>query len=54
MKVEFRFNGSNQIILIPESSKEKQLLYLVLEETKEFKVFPTTNDATILEGQKGE
>lgn len=28
MKVEFRFNGANQIILIPENSKDKQLLQL--------------------------
>ena len=35
MKVEFRFNGSPQVILMPETAKEVSLVKMAFLDTKE-------------------
>lgn len=55
MKVEFRFNGANQIILIPENSKDKQLLQLWGNDRPNLAVVPiaTNPDCVAIEASQG-
>ena len=41
MKIEFRFNGTNTAILIPENGKDKQLLQLCFGEMDTIRVVPS-------------
>lgn len=43
MKVEFRFNGTNEILLIPESGKDKQLLQLWSADRPELSLCASVN-----------
>ena len=44
MNIEFRFNGAQQIILIPENNKDKQLLHLFCGENKSIKMVPPKSE----------
>jgi hypothetical protein len=48
MKIEFRFNGTSQLLLIPETSKDTQLLNMFIGEHKTFKLMPSTGDTAII------
>jgi hypothetical protein len=48
MKIEFRFNGDNQLFLIPETSKDTQLLNIFIGGSKTFKLSPSTGDMAII------
>ena len=49
MKVEFRFNGSPQVILIPETAREINLVKMAFLDTKEKPLidFQASGDAVI-------
>jgi hypothetical protein len=44
VKIEFRFNGASQAILIPETSKDKQLLQLWNEGRPNLRVVPNQSN----------
>ena len=58
MKVQFKFdNGTSQIILTPESAREKQLYQLAMEQDhrhqRVIKLMPSTDDSLVFEISDG-
>ena len=49
MNIEFRFNGSSQVILIPENARDKQFLQLWIDGRPELRVKPTSGEEVIIE-----
>ena len=40
MTIEFRFNGSHQVILVPENNKDKQLIQLFVGGNTQIRMVP--------------
>lgn len=51
MKIEFRFNGARQAILIPETARDRTLLQLCLGERPELRIVPSNTDQVIIEAR---
>jgi len=49
MRTEWRFNGSAQLILIPENARDKQMMMLAFDGRPELRIKPTTGDEVIIE-----
>jgi hypothetical protein len=50
MRVEFRFNGEHQLLLIPEGGKDKQLLQLMFAERPEIRMIASSDpEVTIIQ-----
>ena len=50
MKIAFRFeNGTSQLILTPENSRDKQYLDLCMDGKSDIRLKPTTHDSAIIE-----
>jgi hypothetical protein len=49
MKIEFRFNGTSQIILFPENQRDKDLLSMALNGRPELRIKPTAGEERIIE-----
>jgi len=50
MKIAFRFeNGTSQLILTPESARDKTYLDLCMDGKQDIQLKPTTKDCTIIE-----
>lgn len=56
MKIEFRFNGASQAILIPENAKDKQLLQLWGQDRPNLRVVPNQSnpDCVVIEAFQAE
>jgi len=53
MKISFIFNSVNQVVLMPENGKDKQLLSLCCNGARELTIVPSKDDSIIIEFGEG-